>query len=61
MFNWNSQQGQERITAANEGADRLIDAGHSDAPTVAQWKDTVNDAFAELLELIETRYVMYSE
>jgi len=51
-------QGQERITAANEGADRLIDAGHSDAPTVAQWKDTVNDAFAELLELIETRKQM---
>lgn len=35
--------------------ERLIDAGHSEAATIAEWKDGLNDMWADLLELIDTR------
>ncbi|XP_042748783.1 spectrin beta chain, non-erythrocytic 4-like, partial [Lagopus leucura] len=35
--------------------DELIDYGHADAATIAEWKDGVNEAWADLLELMETR------
>lgn len=38
--------------------DELIDYGHSDAATIAEWKDGVNEAWADLLELMETRAQM---
>ncbi|KAF7216571.1 spectrin beta chain, non-erythrocytic 1 isoform X1 [Nothobranchius furzeri] len=47
--------GQERVDAVNRLADELINAGHGDAATVAEWKDGLNDAWADLLELIDTR------
>ncbi|XP_067941733.1 spectrin beta chain-like isoform X2 [Watersipora subatra] len=47
--------GEERVARANDICDQLIDSGHSDAATIAEWKDGVNDAWADLLELIETR------
>lgn len=47
--------GQERVDAVNRLADELINAGHSDAATVAEWKDGLNEAWADLLELIDTR------
>ncbi|XP_051513041.1 spectrin beta chain, non-erythrocytic 4-like isoform X1 [Myxocyprinus asiaticus] len=47
--------GQERVTAVNQMVDELIDYGHADAATIAEWKDGVNDAWADLLELMETR------
>ncbi|KAG7280294.1 hypothetical protein CRUP_026835 [Coryphaenoides rupestris] len=47
--------GQERVDAVNRQADELINAGHGDAATVAEWKDGLNEAWADLLELIDTR------
>ena len=47
--------GTDRVSAVNEIADGLIGAGHSDAATIAEWKDGLNDSWADLLELIETR------
>ncbi|CDQ97467.1 unnamed protein product [Oncorhynchus mykiss] len=47
--------GQERVDAVNRLADELINAGHADAATVAEWKDGLNEAWADLLELIDTR------
>ncbi|XP_018089258.2 spectrin beta chain, non-erythrocytic 4-like [Xenopus laevis] len=50
--------GQERISAVNQMVDELIDFGHSDAAIIAEWKDGVNEAWADLLELMETRSQM---
>jgi len=50
--------GTERVAAVNEIADQLIAAGHSDAATIAEWKDGLNESWADLLELIETRTQM---
>ncbi|XP_077104579.1 spectrin beta chain, non-erythrocytic 4 isoform X5 [Siphateles boraxobius] len=47
--------GHERVTAVNQMVDELIDYGHADAATIAEWKDGVNEAWADLLELMETR------
>ncbi|XP_048477177.1 spectrin beta chain, non-erythrocytic 4-like, partial [Rhincodon typus] len=52
--------GQERVNAVNQMIDELIDYGHMDAATIAEWKDGVSEAWAELLELIETRAQMLS-
>uniref|UniRef100_A0AAY4EEK2 Spectrin beta chain n=1 Tax=Denticeps clupeoides TaxID=299321 RepID=A0AAY4EEK2_9TELE len=50
--------GQERVMAVNQMVDELIDYGHADAATIAEWKDGVNEAWADLLELMETRAQM---
>merc|ERR1711899_424581 len=50
--------GCERVSAVNEIADSLIGSGHTDAATTAQWKDALNDAWADLGELIDTRTQM---
>ncbi|XP_053123186.1 spectrin beta chain, non-erythrocytic 4 isoform X2 [Hemicordylus capensis] len=50
--------GSERILAVNQMVDELIDYGHADAATIAEWKDGVNEAWADLLELMETRAQM---
>ncbi|KAM6977452.1 spectrin beta chain, non-erythrocytic 1-like [Aplochiton taeniatus] len=47
--------GQERVDGVNRLADGLINTGHTDAATVAEWKDGLNEAWADLLELIDTR------
>ncbi|XP_060720372.1 spectrin beta chain, non-erythrocytic 1-like isoform X2 [Tachysurus vachellii] len=47
--------GQERADAVNKMADELINSGHVDAATIAEWKDGLNEAWADLLELIDTR------
>ncbi|KAF1394442.1 hypothetical protein PFLUV_G00000340 [Perca fluviatilis] len=47
--------GQERVDSVNRLADELINSGHGDAATVAEWKDGLNEAWADLLELIDTR------
>ncbi|VDL68399.1 unnamed protein product [Nippostrongylus brasiliensis] len=36
----------------------LIATGHTDAPTIALWKDSLNEAWENLLELIDTRAQM---
>ncbi|PSN56235.1 Spectrin beta chain [Blattella germanica] len=50
--------GSERVAAVNGIADQLISAGHSDSATIAEWKDGLNEAWQDLLELIETRTQM---
>ncbi|XP_077421892.1 spectrin beta chain, non-erythrocytic 4 isoform X4 [Vanacampus margaritifer] len=50
--------GQERVTAVNQMVDELIDYGHAEAAVIAEWKDAVNESWAELLELMETRAQM---
>lgn len=47
--------GTERVASVNGIADSLIAAGHSDSATIAEWKDGLNEAWQDLLELIETR------
>jgi spectrin beta len=47
--------GSERVAAVNGIADQLISASHSDSATIAEWKDGLNEAWQDLLELIETR------
>jgi len=47
--------GHERVASANEICDELIASEHTDAATIAEWKDRVNEAWADLLELIDTR------
>ncbi len=50
--------GTERVAQANDACDQLIAVGHSDAPTIALWKDSLNEAWENLLELIDTRTQM---
>uniref|UniRef100_W5N7P3 Spectrin beta chain n=1 Tax=Lepisosteus oculatus TaxID=7918 RepID=W5N7P3_LEPOC len=47
--------GQERVDNVNLLIDELIDSGHSEAATMAEWKDNVNESWGDLLELIDTR------
>ena len=50
--------GSERVAAVNEIADSLISVGHADAATTAQWKDSLNDVWSDLGQLIDTRKQM---
>lgn len=50
--------GNERVALVNDMADGLIAGKHSDAATIAEWKDGLNEAWADLLELIDTRTQM---
>uniref|UniRef100_A0A8C7SLG6 Spectrin beta chain n=1 Tax=Oncorhynchus mykiss TaxID=8022 RepID=A0A8C7SLG6_ONCMY len=47
--------GQERVDYVNQTIDELIEAGHTEASAMAEWKDSVNESWADLLELIDTR------
>ncbi|XP_056151513.1 spectrin beta chain, erythrocytic [Lampris incognitus] len=47
--------GQDRVDLVNQTIDELIEAGHSEAATMAEWKDGINESWADLLELIDTR------
>ncbi|XP_059860383.1 spectrin beta chain, erythrocytic [Delphinus delphis] len=47
--------GQERVDNVNAIIERLIDVGHAEAATIAEWKDGLNEMWADLLELIDTR------
>ncbi len=47
--------GQERVDFVNQTIDELIESGHTEAATMAEWKDGINDSWADLLELIDTR------
>ncbi|XP_066196282.1 spectrin beta chain, non-erythrocytic 2-like, partial [Sylvia atricapilla] len=47
--------GQERVDAANAAAAALIAGGHPERAAVAQWQAGLNEAWAELLELVATR------
>ena len=50
--------GQERVDSVNGQADELIESGHPENASVAEWKDGMNEAWADLLELIDTRTQM---
>ncbi|KAG9481099.1 hypothetical protein GDO78_010379 [Eleutherodactylus coqui] len=52
--------GQERIDNVNILIEELIDASHSEAATIAEWKDNLNESWADLLELIDTRVQLLS-
>ena len=47
--------GAERVESVNAIADQLIGSGHSDAATIAEWKTGLNESWANLLELLDTR------
>ncbi|XP_053110826.1 spectrin beta chain, erythrocytic isoform X2 [Hemicordylus capensis] len=47
--------GQERVDNVSLVIEQLIDAGHPEAATIAEWKDSLNESWADLLELIDTR------
>ncbi|XP_052768377.1 spectrin beta chain-like isoform X4 [Mya arenaria] len=47
--------GTERVAAANQTCDNLIALDHSDSAIIAEWKDTLNERWEDLLELIDTR------
>ncbi|XP_056623302.1 spectrin beta chain, erythrocytic isoform X2 [Triplophysa dalaica] len=47
--------GQERVDAVNLAIDELIEAGHNESATMAEWKDGINESWADLLELVDTR------
>ncbi|KAK3578499.1 hypothetical protein CHS0354_007749 [Potamilus streckersoni] len=50
--------GTERVAIANDICDQLIAGDHSDSATIAEWKDTLNERWQDLLELIDTRTQM---
>lgn len=50
--------GNEKVAYCNESADALIEAGHMDSAAIAELKDSLNDAYADLLELMQTRVQM---
>ncbi|XP_030854304.1 spectrin beta chain, non-erythrocytic 1 isoform X1 [Strongylocentrotus purpuratus] len=47
--------GTEKVAHTNRTCDKLINEGHADAATISEWKDQINEAWADLLELIDTR------
>ncbi|XP_073725686.1 spectrin beta chain, erythrocytic-like [Misgurnus anguillicaudatus] len=47
--------GQERVDVVNRTIDEMIETGHSEAATMAEWKDGINESWADLLELVDTR------
>lgn len=47
--------GKERIDKINETADKLIMNGHTDKNMVANWKEALDEAWNDLLEMIKTR------
>ncbi|XP_036786168.2 spectrin beta chain, non-erythrocytic 2 isoform X2 [Manis pentadactyla] len=47
--------GQERVDSASTQASGLIAGGHAARATVAEWKDSLGEAWADLLELLDTR------
>lgn len=47
--------GQERVDNMNALIEHLIDAGHEEAASIAERKDGLNEMWADVLELIDTR------
>ncbi|XP_066509801.1 spectrin beta chain, non-erythrocytic 4 [Hoplias malabaricus] len=53
-----SALGQRQMDSVNKMVNEMIDCGHSDAATIAEWKDGLNESWADLQELMETRAQM---
>ena len=49
------QIGNERLQHANDMIDLLIANGHVDSAQIAELKDTLNESYQDLLEMIDTR------
>ena len=49
------QIGNERLQHANDMIDMLISNGHVDSAQIAELKDSLNESYQDLLEMIETR------
>ena len=49
------QIGNERLQHANDMIDLLIANGHVDSAQIAELKDSLNESYQDLLEMIETR------
>lgn len=47
--------GSERVKRVNETANDLILSGHADNNMIANWKDMLEEAWTDLLEMIKTR------
>lgn len=47
--------GSERVERVNETANKLILSGHADNSMIANWKDMLEEAWNDLLEMIKTR------
>lgn len=47
--------GQERVETVNAMADQLIGDRHCDVSVIREWKDDLNEAWQNLLELLVTR------
>ncbi|XP_066550926.1 spectrin beta chain, erythrocytic isoform X2 [Amia ocellicauda] len=47
--------GQERVDNVNLLINELINTEHTEAATMAEWKDNLNESWGDLLELIDTR------
>lgn len=50
--------GQKQMDSVNKMVNEMIDCGHADAATIAEWKDSLNESWADLQELMETRAQM---
>uniref|UniRef100_A0A3B1ID66 Spectrin, beta, non-erythrocytic 4b n=1 Tax=Astyanax mexicanus TaxID=7994 RepID=A0A3B1ID66_ASTMX len=50
--------GQRQMDSVNKMVNEMIDCGHADAATIAEWKDGLNESWADLQELMETRAQM---
>lgn len=46
------------MESVNKMVNEMIDCGHADAATIAEWKDGLNESWADLQELMETRSQM---
>lgn len=53
-----NSMGQQRLEQVNKLVNEMIKCDHSDAATIAEWKDGLNESWADLLELMETRTQM---
>ncbi|KAB5522745.1 hypothetical protein PHYPO_G00162970 [Pangasianodon hypophthalmus] len=53
-----STAGQRQMDSVNKMVNEMIDCGHADAATIAEWKDGLNESWADLQELMETRAQM---
>ncbi|XP_076847169.1 spectrin beta chain, non-erythrocytic 4 [Brachyhypopomus gauderio] len=50
-----SSVGQRQMDSVNKMVNEMIECGHADAAVIAEWKDSLNESWADLLEIMETR------
>lgn len=50
--------GTQKVSNVNKMCEAHIDEGHSDSNVISDWRDQINESWADLCELIETRTTM---